>query len=29
MNTSSGTLGGDDFYPVLPKLQKEARPDEE
>jgi hypothetical protein len=25
MNNSSGTLGGGDFYPVLPKLQKEAR----
>jgi hypothetical protein len=23
MNSSSGTLGGGEFYPVLPKLQRE------
>jgi hypothetical protein len=27
MSNSSGTLRGGDFYPVLPRLQKEARPD--
>jgi hypothetical protein len=25
MNNSSGTLGGGEFYRVLPKLQKEAK----
>jgi hypothetical protein len=26
MNSSSGTLGGGDFHPVLLKLSKDARP---